>query len=110
MFMVNPRARGANVQTLTWSMSLSDSETPSPAGGGSWLARLPWWLPVLGSLTLGLAPFVPEPHLVEKLRMLAQGTLQRPVDIFDLVLHAAFPALLLAKAGDALVRRLRARP
>ena len=45
--------------------------------------------------TLGLAPFVPEPHLWEKLKMLAAGTLSRPIDIFDLVYHAA-PWLLLA--------------
>jgi hypothetical protein len=52
---------------------------------------------VLLALTLGLAPFVPEPHLWEKLRMLAAGTLVRPLDIFDLLLHAAPWALLVAK-------------
>ena len=46
-------------------------------------------------LTLGLAPFVPEPHVWEKLKMLAGGALTRPVDIFDFVLHGA-PWLLLA--------------
>lgn len=39
-------------------------------------------------LILGLAPFVPEPHLVEKIRMLAQGTLKKPIDIFDLFWHS----------------------
>lgn len=58
------------------------------------LDRLPLWLLLLGTLTLGLAPFSPEPHLVEKLRMLFAGTLVRPLDLFDLVLHGAFPALL----------------
>jgi hypothetical protein len=53
------------------------------------IARLPWALVILACLTLGLAPFVPEPHIVEKLRMLAKGTLTRPLDIFDLVMHAA---------------------
>ena len=43
---------------------------------------------VLASLLLGLAPFVPEPHIWEKLKMLANGTLSRPLDIFDLLLHA----------------------
>ena len=43
---------------------------------------------------LGLAPFTPEPHLWEKLKMLADGTLVRPIDIFDLLLHAT-PWLLL---------------
>ncbi|WP_018952871.1 hypothetical protein [Thioalkalivibrio sulfidiphilus] len=44
---------------------------------------------------LGLAPFVPEPHLVEKTRMLFEGTLTRPLDIFDLFMHLA-PVVLLA--------------
>lgn len=70
-----------------------------------WLQRLPWMVLIVGTLTLGLAPFVPEPHLVEKLRMLFQGELIRPIDIFDLVLHGAFPALLLARA--ALAVRIR---
>ena len=49
---------------------------------------------VISAVLLGSAPFVPEPHLVEKLRMLADGTLSRPLDIFDLVLHASLPILL----------------
>ena len=48
-------------------------------------------------LTLGLAPFVPEPHLWEKLRMLAAGTLTAPVDILDMGMHAAPWALLVLK-------------
>ncbi len=52
---------------------------------------------ILLCLTLGLAPFVPMPHLVEKLRMLFTGTLHRPIDIFDLLLHAAPWALLGAR-------------
>jgi hypothetical protein len=39
------------------------------------------------ALTLGLAPFVPEPHVWEKLKMLAAGELQRPIDILDLLMH-----------------------
>jgi hypothetical protein len=49
---------------------------------------------IILALLLGLAPFVPEPHLTEKLRMLFQGTLTRPLDIFDLLMHAA-PIVLL---------------
>ena len=52
---------------------------------------------ILLCLTLGLAPFRPEPHIVEKLRMLFSGTLTRPMDIFDLLLHSAPFALLLYK-------------
>ncbi len=40
------------------------------------------------ALLLGLAPFSPEPHLLEKLRMLFAGDLHRPIDIFDLFWHS----------------------
>jgi len=46
-------------------------------------------------LLLGFAPFYPQPHIVEKIRMLMAGTLRRPIDIFDLILHA-LPFFLLA--------------
>jgi hypothetical protein len=62
-----------------------------------WLDKIPFTLLLVLSLTLGLAPFSPEPHLVEKLRMLAHGDLTRPIDIFDLLLHGAAPGLLLLK-------------
>jgi hypothetical protein len=60
----------------------------------SWLDRIPLWILVAVALTLGLAPFVPEPHVWEKLKMLAAGTLSRPLDIFDLLYHGV-PWLLL---------------
>ncbi len=62
-----------------------------------WLDKLPLLPLVIGALALGLAPFFPEPHLVEKLKMLAAGTLTRPLDIFDLFLHGSFPLLLVLK-------------
>ena len=57
----------------------------------------PLGLLLLASLTLGLAPFTPEPHVWEKLQMLAAGTLSRPIDIFDLALHGAPWVLLILK-------------
>lgn len=52
-------------------------------------------------LLLGLAPFVPQPHLVEKIGMLLAGTLKKPIDIFDLFWHAwPFALLLYRIAGD----------
>ena len=62
-----------------------------------WLDRIPLSLLVVASATLGLAPFVPEPHLWEKLKMLVAGTLVRPIDMFDLALHGAPWLLLLLK-------------
>ena len=41
------------------------------------------------------APFSPRPHVLEKLIMLRNGTLTRPVDIFDLFFHLA-PTVALA--------------
>jgi len=64
------------------------------------LDQMPLNLLILAALTLGLAPFVPEPHIWEKLKMLASGTLAKPIDIFDLLLHAA-PFILM---GAKLVR------
>ncbi|PTQ75403.1 RND transporter [Celeribacter persicus] len=52
---------------------------------------------VLVALTLGLAPFVPEPHIWEKLKMLASGTLTRLIDIFDLAMHGLPWVLLVVK-------------
>jgi len=58
------------------------------------LDQLPLGTLVLVAATLGLAPFVPEPHIWEKLKMLFGGTLVKPIDMFDLALHAT-PFLLL---------------
>lgn len=63
------------------------------------LAHFNYPLLVAFALLLGLAPFRPEPHLVQKLRMLLQGTLSRPLDIFDLLFHLAPAALLLLKVA-----------
>lgn len=68
------------------------------------LDRLPLSYAVIAALTLGLAPFVPEPHIVEKLRMLMAGELKRPLDIFDLLLHAAPWAVLVAKLARLAVK------
>jgi hypothetical protein len=51
------------------------------------------------ALLLGLAPFRPEPHVWEKLKMLAGGTLVRPLDIFDLLMHATPILVLFIKLG-----------
>jgi hypothetical protein len=75
-----------------------------------WLDKLPWNVLIVGSLLLGLAPFYPEPHLVEKIRMLFQGTLSRPIDIFDLLMHGALPLLLLLKLGRSIQQRHISKP
>lgn len=58
------------------------------------LDRLPLTGLVVFAAIVALAPFYPEPHLFEKLRMLSQGTLTKPLDIFDLFWHS-WPVLLI---------------
>lgn len=62
-----------------------------------WLDNLNWLMLLLVGGMLMLAPFSPEPHLLEKLRMLSQGTLVKPLDIFDLCLHASPLVLIVVK-------------
>ena len=69
------------------------------------LDQIPLNLVIIACLTLGLAPFFPEPHIWEKLKMLAGGNLVKPIDMFDLLMHAAPFVVLVAKlAKMALVR------
>jgi len=63
-----------------------------------WLDKISFTILIIISLTLGLAPFTPEPHVWEKLKLLANGDLSRPIDIFDLLLHGSAPTLLALKA------------
>ena len=62
-----------------------------------WFDRIPLSTLVIAALLLGLAPFAPEPPLWEKLKMLFAGTLERPIDIFDLLMHGTPSVLLLLK-------------
>jgi hypothetical protein len=62
-----------------------------------WLDRIPFLYLTPLAIFLALAPFSPEPHLWEKLKMLFAGTLVRPVDIFDLFLHGTPLLILLLK-------------
>ena len=62
-----------------------------------WLDKIPLTTLLIVALLLGLAPFTPEPHLWEKLKMLAAGELVKPLDIFDLFLHGTPVVLLILK-------------
>jgi hypothetical protein len=61
------------------------------------LDALPYGVLIVICLTWGLAPFFPEPHIWEKLKMLVAGALVKPIDIFDLVLHGLPWLVLIAK-------------
>ncbi len=48
------------------------------------------------SLTLGLAPYLPEPHIWEKLKWVFSGAQgMRPIDWFDLFMHGTPWVLLI---------------
>ncbi len=59
-----------------------------------WLDNFSFPVLIIVSIFLGTAPMGAQPHLVEKINMLMAGTLVRPVDIFDLLMHA-IPIVLL---------------
>ncbi len=63
----------------------------------SFLDRIPLVFFIAIAASLGMAPFFPEPHIWEKLKMLFDGSLSRPVDIFDFVFHGAPWVLLTLK-------------
>lgn len=71
-----------------------------------WLEQIPYPLLIAAALLLGLAPFIPEPHVIEKIRLLTRGDLNRPLDIFDLFFHL-FPVLLLiVKLGRQAAKKI----
>ena len=59
-----------------------------------WLDGISLPIILILALFLGFAPFYPEPHIVEKVRMLINGQLKKPIDIFDLFWHT-WPFVLL---------------
>ena len=63
----------------------------------NWLKGIPYFALIGASILMALLPFQPEPHLLEKLRMLLQGDLSKPIDIFDLFWHSLPMFLLVAK-------------
>ncbi len=46
-------------------------------------------LAIIGSLTLGLAPFVPHPHIWKQLKNLWYGRTMLGLDWIDLLMHGA---------------------
>jgi len=59
--------------------------------------RIPLLPLTVAAIFMMLAPFVPEPHLLEKIRMLSNGELTKPIDIFDLFWHSLFVTILLIR-------------
>jgi hypothetical protein len=56
-----------------------------------------WKFIIVACLTLGLAPFFPEPHIWGKIKWIMGGAVgMQPMDWFDVVLHG-FPWVLLIR-------------
>ncbi|MGD9215724.1 MAG: hypothetical protein PVJ84_12970 [Desulfobacteraceae bacterium] len=63
----------------------------------NWLDKIPYSMLIVFAIFMLLAPFRPMPHVVEKLMMLKNGTLSKPIDIFDLFYHLIPTILLIIK-------------
>ena len=61
------------------------------------LDKIPFRTAIIMTIFLGLSPFIPEPHLWQKLKMLVAGELTQPLDMFDMLFHSAPAMVLLAK-------------
>ena len=61
------------------------------------LDKIPYSILIVIAIFMLLAPFRPMPHVIEKLIMLKNGTLTKPIDIFDLFYHLVPTIILLLK-------------
>ena len=59
--------------------------------------KIPYSILIIAAIFMILAPFKPMPHVLEKLIMLKNGTLTKPIDIFDLFYHLIPTIILLLK-------------
>ena len=61
------------------------------------LDKIPYSILIVIAVFMILAPFKPMPHVLEKFIMLKNGTLTKPIDIFDLFYHLIPTIILLLK-------------
>jgi len=71
---------------------------------GSLLDKIPYTVIIPLAVWMLLAPFRPMPHALEKLNMLLNGSLNRPIDIFDLFFHLVPTLILLLKVFRSFTR------
>jgi hypothetical protein len=67
----------------------------------NFLDKIPYSVLIIFTVMMLLAPLKPMPHVVEKILMLKNGMLHRPIDIFDLFFHIVPLILLILKIGKA---------
>jgi hypothetical protein len=63
----------------------------------TFLDKIPYSILIVIAVFMLLAPFRPMPHVIEKFIMLKDGTLTKPIDIFDLFYHLVPTIILLLK-------------
>jgi hypothetical protein len=63
----------------------------------NFIDKIPYAVLIPFAILMLLAPFYPVPHVVEKILMLKNGMLKKPIDIFDLFFHLIPAVLLLLK-------------
>lgn len=63
----------------------------------NWIDKIPLTTLLIAAVLLAVLPLNSTPHLVEKLGMLVDGTLSRPIDIFDLFMHGTPSVLLIIR-------------
>lgn len=63
----------------------------------AFLDKIPYSILIVVSVFMLLAPFRPMPHVIEKLIMLKNSTLTKPIDLFDLFYHLAPTIILFLK-------------
>ena len=63
----------------------------------AFMDKIPYAILIIIAVFMLLAPFYPMPHVVEKILMLKDGKLSKPIDIFDLFFHLTPTALLVLK-------------
>ena len=69
------------------------------------LDKIPYTVIIILAVWMGLAPFRPMPHALEKIHMLINGSLTKPIDIFDLFFHLAPTLILLLKLFRSYTRQ-----
>ena len=62
-----------------------------------WIDKLPLLPLIVVAVFFAIVPLTGTPHLAEKINMLIDGTLSRPIDIFDLFMHATPSVILLIR-------------
>jgi hypothetical protein len=90
------RKNSSTPEIINW-LNWQTGQTGFDGKMWTFLDKIPIGILLVVAILMLLAPFRPMPHVLEKLIMLKNGTLTRPIDIFDLIFHLIPTALLILK-------------